>query len=679
MPTGLEGDSLDRLCHDLTQDRRLRITVIALDGKVLGDSEQVSQDMENHATRPEVAAALSNGQGSSLRYSTTVKHEMFYVAVRSPGQGTPRVLRVSVPLDSIEGTLSSLRHAILLGLLTLSGLGLLLALLFSRKLGLRVKRMGEFARQVSTANFPADPLRVHGEDELSVLEKNLNEMSHHLQDKIKDILSEKEKVESILRCMTEGVLVVDTHGRLILFNENARRMFKLSPTATLNGASLLEVSRHPEMKRLMEEVLACDCSTECFTKEIPLDEDKWFRVNAVSLRSGDGNPLGYVLVFHDVTELKRLETVRVDFVANVSHELRTPISAIKGYVETLLHNPPKSRETAQQFLEVIDRHSERLGRLVDDLLALSDLESGKAHVTAEKVEADSLLRRVLEIFQDHARKKAVSLSQEIAPDLPSICGDPDRLQQLLINLVDNALKYTPSQGRVSVKAQFGPGANGNELPMVEISVSDTGSGIPEKDIPRLTERFYRVDRARSRELGGTGLGLAIVKHIVQAHGGYLKIESQLQRGTTVRVFLPAMNPHTEFKEILFLCTANSCRSQMAEGLARTLAPKETKVLSAGIRPTRVHPLAVRVMKEIGIDISAQQSKSLDEILLDRADLVVTLCGEAADSCPTLNRRVEHLHWPIPDPALAQGDDEYVLQMFRQVRDEIRTRVRKLLF
>ncbi|MGH7848618.1 MAG: ATP-binding protein, partial [Candidatus Binatia bacterium] len=338
--------------------------------------------------------------------------------------------------------------------------------------------------------------------------------------------------------MIEGVVVIDNQGRVILINQNAREMFDLPNGPSFHGASILEISRHPDMKQLTGEVLSCDCSAECFSKEIALNE-RWFRVNAVSLRTGTETTLGYIMVFHDVTQLKRLETVRADFVANVSHELRTPLSAIKGYVETLLHNPPKIPETAHQFLEVVDRHSERLGRLIDDLLAVSDLESGKAQLAREPVEVDHLLGRVLEIFRDQAKRKGISLSHEMDRDLPPISGDPDRLQQLLINLVDNALKYTPSKGRVQVTAQLSGALNGMESPMVEIVVSDSGCGIPEKDIPRLTERFYRVDKARSRELGGTGLGLAIVKHIVQAHAGYIKIESQLQKGTTVRIYLPS--------------------------------------------------------------------------------------------------------------------------------------------
>ncbi len=397
--------------------------------------------------------------------------------------------------------------------------------------------MVEFSANVSRGAFP-QPIHVDREDELSLLERNLNEMSRGLQEKIRGIVGEKEKVDSILRCMTEGVLVVDTQGRLMLLNENAQKMFNLA-ARDVRGASLMEVSRHPEMKNLLAGILAAGGANELFTKEICLDGGAWFRVNAVRLRGADEKPLGHVLVFHDVTELKRLETVRSDFVANVSHELRTPLTAIRGYTETLLQSPPADGEEREHFLGVIYRHSERLGRLIDDLLALSDLESGKVQIAKERVQTGDLIASVLEIFGDRARKKEIVLSQSIQPGLPVLLGDSDRLQQLLINLVDNAVKYTPAGGKVEVRASL---ANGNLRPaMVEIAVADTGCGIAEKDLPRLTERFYRVDKARSRELGGTGLGLAIVKHIVQAHQGQLKIESKIQKGTTVRVLLPAQD------------------------------------------------------------------------------------------------------------------------------------------
>ncbi|OGQ78427.1 MAG: hypothetical protein A3F90_04770 [Deltaproteobacteria bacterium RIFCSPLOWO2_12_FULL_60_19] len=559
LPVGLEGAALDRICRDLGRDLGVRITVIDLGGKVLGDSDEPSVTMENHGTRPEVLDAASKGGGTSIRYSATVRHEMLYQAVLLREAGRRWIVRLSVPLDSIEAAESSLRRAMLAGLLLFSAAGLLVAFFVSHRLEQRIKRMLEFSDNVARGRFSQQPILLGRTDELGILEHNLHAMSRSIQETIAGVTAEKEKVDSILRCMTEGVLVVDTRGRLILLNENAKRMFNLPEESDPHGASLVELSRHPEMKKLLAEVLACDCSTACFTKDICLDEGKWFHVNAVTLRGVDEKPLGYILVLHDVTELKRLETVRADFVANVSHELRTPLTAIRGYAETLLRSPPADPKEAEHFLGIIHRHSERLGRLIDDLLTLSDLESGKIQIAREKLQAAELIGKVLEIFQDQAQRKDVALLRQIEPELPPILGDPDRLQQLLINLIDNALKYT-DKGSITIAARSG-GIRDRELGIgatpesrtpnfqsltpnshfVELSVSDTGCGIPEKELPRLTERFYRVDKARSRELGGTGLGLAIVKHIVQAHGGSLAIESRLQKGTTVRILLPAEN------------------------------------------------------------------------------------------------------------------------------------------
>jgi two-component system, OmpR family, phosphate regulon sensor histidine kinase PhoR len=532
LPLDVSGPSLDRICRELEQDLGSRITVIDLDGKVLGDSEESSSVMENHATRPEVLQALATGTGTSARYSTTVRHEMLYRAVLEPGNR--RIVRLSVPLGTVEEAERSIRRAILLGLLLFSGLGLLPVLFFSRQLERRVQRMVDFSENVSRGSFPA-PIPLGREDEFTVLERNLNAMSLAIQEKIRSVVGEKEKLDSILRCMTEGVLVLDMRGRLILSNQNAQRMFGM-PRATPQGASLMEVSRHPEMRKLADEILACDLSSERFVKEIAFDDRRWFSVTAVDLRGPDEKPVGYILVFHDVTELTRLETMRADLVANVSHELRTPLTAIRGYVETLLQSPPSDPKEAGRFLDIIQRHSERLGRLIDDLLTLSDLESGKIQLNPEKLRPAELIHRVLEIFQDRAAKRNIQLAEQPAQGLPAIVGDSDRLQQILINLIDNAMKYTPAGGKIEVRAA--PAAD-HGAAMVEIAVADTGCGIPEKDLPRLTERFYRVDKARSREMGGTGLGLAIVKHIVQAHGGRLEIESRIQKGTTVRVFLPA--------------------------------------------------------------------------------------------------------------------------------------------
>jgi arsenate reductase (thioredoxin) len=307
---------------------------------------------------------------------------------------------------------------------------------------------------------------------------------------------------------------------------------------------------------------------------------------------------------------------------------------------------------------------------------LSDLESGNVQLSPQPLDASQLIQRVLEVFWDQAHKKNIKLTHNVAPGTPKLLGDLDRLQQLFINLVDNAIKYTPNGGAVTLTAMYAPPHNGG-YSQVELAVSDTGPGIPEKDLPRLTERFYRVDKARSRDLGGTGLGLAIVKHIIQAHKAELKIESELNKGTTVRVRLPAVRTEANQRAVLFLCTGNSCRSQMAEGFARGMASNGDRIYSAGTSPKGVHPLAIRVMREVGIDISTQRSKGLEEIPLDRIDQLITLCGDADEQCSALKSQVKRIHWPLPDPALAVGDEQQILAVFRKVRDEIRSRVKAL--
>jgi two-component system, OmpR family, phosphate regulon sensor histidine kinase PhoR len=544
LPFQLEGPSLDSFCQQRAKEIGARITVIAADGRVLGDSAEQSSKMENHSSRPEVLDAFAKGTGSSIRHSATVGYDMLYRAFLQTDGVERRIIRVAMPLTEIQNVISSLRWTLFGGLLIASGLGLLLAYGFSRHLSRRIKRLVDFSQQVADGQFPQNFFPHRGRDEIHLLEHNLNEMSAKLRDHVNQVVAEKEKDDSILRCMAEGVLVLDPRGQVLVINEQAKKMFHAPEDRELQGVPIVELSRHPEVRKILHEVLTFDFIRNRYSREIELEEGQWFRVNAVSLRRGTHAAAGSILVFHDITEIKRLETVRSDFVANVSHELRTPLTAIRGYVETLLHRPPEDPKDANYFLAIIERHSERLSRLTEDLLTLSDLESGKLQLAHLPVDATQLIQRVLEVFWTQANTRKVKLKQVVEPGLPPLLGDSDRLQQLFINLVDNAVKYTPAGGQVIVAASTVLKAGGSE-PRVEISVSDTGPGIPEKDLPRLTERFYRVDKARSRDLGGTGLGLAIVKHIVQAHKGNLTIESVLQKGTTVRVLLPSIKPTQE--------------------------------------------------------------------------------------------------------------------------------------
>jgi two-component system phosphate regulon sensor histidine kinase PhoR len=529
--------------------------VIGQDGTVIGDSDEPATGLENHRSRSEVIEAFSRGTGSAVRYSSSAKHDLFYRAYRQTDGSRQRIVRVAVSFNEVENVTASLGRTLLVGVLLCSLLGLAVAYFFSRRVSNRINRLAEFSKSVAEGQFAQPVLPRIGDDELDMLEQNLRDMSLKIRDNINELKSEKEKLDSILRCMVEGLVVIDPKGRVLLINEQAKTMFAVTDEQIRDG-SFVEISRSPAMHAILREVLTFDFSKDTYSKRIALEDGRWFRVNAVSLRNGTERPSGSILVLHDITEIQRLETVRSDFVANVSHELRTPLTAIRGYVETLLHNPPADPADAKQFLTIIDRHSERLSRLTEDLLVISDLESGARKLTFKPVEAAQLVQRVLEVFWDRAAKKNVTLTYVLPTELPMILGDYDRLQQLFINLVDNAVKYTPSGGTVTITGRRVDSGTHAE-PEVEIAVTDTGAGISEKDLPRLTERFYRVDKARSRELGGTGLGLAIVKHIVQAHGGELKIESSVNKGTTVRVYLPTVAAAKNPDETLFLAAGNS--------------------------------------------------------------------------------------------------------------------------
>ena len=539
VPFDQSGTALDSLCRQLSGELGARITIIAPDGRVLGDSAEVSEHMENHGTRPEILEALRVGTGASVRYSTTVKYSMLYRAFHQTGPNQDRFVRLALPLTDIDNVIKAVRQSLLAGLGVASAIGLLLAWAFSRHLTRRFRTLVQFSGQVAAGSFPQNFFPESGSDEIALLERHLNEMSRHLRAYLSQIIEEKEKSDSILRCMIEGVLVLDPKGRVLVMNQQARAMFHVPDELNVHGASVLEFTRHPEVYRILEEILIFDFARQTYSKEVELDDERWFRASAVRLRDTRENLQGSILVFHDITDIKRFESMRSDFVANVSHELRTPLTAIRGYVETLLHTPPTDPKDSRQFLAIIDRHSERLSRLTQDLLTLSDLESGKIQLSLQPIDANQLIQRVFEVFFDQAARKQVKLTQRVERELPKLLGDLDRLQQLFINLVDNALKYTPSAGEIILEAHSLPVQNGGGATQIEIAVIDTGAGIPEKDLPRLTERFYRVDKARSRDLGGTGLGLAIVKHIVQAHRGELRIESVLNRGTTVRVRLMA--------------------------------------------------------------------------------------------------------------------------------------------
>ncbi|HET9925491.1 MAG TPA: ATP-binding protein [Methylomirabilota bacterium] len=508
-----------------------RVTLIAPDGRVIGESERGAADlasMENHAGRPEVRAALEGRTGRDLRRSATVEAPLLYVAtpVREGG-GPVGVLRLALPLSAVTASYESLHQVMLVG----GAVALLVALCIGLFVAGRVTRpvveMQSIARQMSEGSFLVRaPTR--STDEIGTLGRSLNVMAGRLREKIEDLEREQAKTTAILDAMVEGVIAVDGQEHILLMNERARAMFGLG-SARGEGKPFLEVIRNADLHEIFRGVgEASPVSREVvLTSPAP----RILGINAVRLGLA-GDRTGVVMVLHDVTALRQLERVRTEFVANVSHELRTPLTAIQGYLETLLSGALEERENARRFLEIVLRHSERLGRLLNDLTDLSNIELGKVTLRRESVRVAEVVASVLAIIGPRAAQTRVAVTANILAALPAVSADRDRLVQVLINLVDNAVKYTPEGGSVTVTAHdVGDGT-------IEVAVADTGIGIPPADLPRITERFYRVDKARSRELGGTGLGLAIVKHLVVAHGGELRIESEPERGTTVRFTLP---------------------------------------------------------------------------------------------------------------------------------------------
>ncbi len=431
-------------------------------------------------------------------------------------------------------------------------IGGLTALAAAGVLGSRVARrvtrpileMTTVARRMANGDFSCK-ISALSSDEIGQLGAALNLMGRRLEDRFAALEEERAKGAAILDSMVEGVLAVDGESRILFINVGACRLFNVSSVGT-EGKPFLEVIRNKEMLDLLNHTLR----EGVFAKQelqIFTPVQRVLQVHASPLK-GRERTSGAMLVMHDVTELRRLETVRTEFVANVSHELRTPLTSIRGYLETLLEGALDDREHARPFLEVIHKHTERLGRLVDDLMNLSNLELGKITLHRRPMSLAEVVESVMAIYRPQAIKQEIELRTELPHDLPGVLADRDRIAQVLINLLDNSLKFTPKGGRVMVAAKM---VRGSELETqslseaVEIAVQDTGIGILSQDLPRITERFYRVDKTRSREMGGTGLGLAIVKHLVKAHGGELAIESQLNQGTTVRFTLPIAPPDAE--------------------------------------------------------------------------------------------------------------------------------------
>ena len=507
-----------------------RLTVIAGDGTVLAESDRESvREIENHAGRPEVRRALAGQVGSDVRRSVTVERDLLYVAVPLEHPGRPRaVLRLALPTHDVDAARTLVRRTLAGGAVLAIGVALVIGLFVSRRVTRPLRGMEDAARRMAEGDL-TQAVPVAGADEIAALGTALNRTAVALREKIERLGDEQAKVRTILDGMTEGVVALDDRGRLLLLNPAARAMFAVG-NGIAEGRPFLEVIRQKELLDLVYEVRASGTPAR-HELELGPPVNRVVAARGAPVGLGPETP-GVLLVLHDVTELRRLERVRSEFVANVSHELRTPLTCIKGYLETLLDGALDDRDHARRFLEVAGTHAERLDRLIDDLLELSNIESGRVTMVPMRLDLGDVVAGVAAMFEQQTGQSRQALETAVAPGL-AIHADRDRLVQILVNLVDNAVKFTPEGGRIRIEAETGPDGR------VEVRVRDTGVGIPSTELPRITERFYRVDKTRSREVGGTGLGLAIVKHLVQAHGGELHIESALGHGTTVSFTLPA--------------------------------------------------------------------------------------------------------------------------------------------
>jgi two-component system, OmpR family, phosphate regulon sensor histidine kinase PhoR len=501
-----------------------RVTIVAADGHVLGDSEHDPTTMENHAGRREVREAFAGRTGRSLQMSPTLQREEVRLAVPAPG---PLALRLSVPLAALGEALAAIRSRLLaVSLVVLAGafgLGYILA----RQLTRPVQQMVRQSEALAGGDL-SQRTAIATNDELADLGRSLNRMAEALQASLRRLEAERDRVQTILESMAEGVILIGPDGRIRVVNAAAAEMLGMRPHQAV-GLRPLEALRSYELGDLLERAHGHGQASGELTVDSPTY--RLLEASVVTLKEGGGAE-GILVVLRDVTRLRRLEAIRMDFVANVSHELRTPLTAIRGFVETLLDGALEKPAEARRFLETAARHAERLGRLLDDLLDLSNIELGRVRLRVEPLPLPELIEQVVAGLEPVAARKHLTLAEDAPGDLPHVLADRDRLVQILVNLVDNAIKFTPERGRVTVTARRV--ASG-----VEVVVRDTGIGISPQDLPRVTERFYRVDKARSRALGGTGLGLAIVKHLVQAHGGVLQIESDLGSGTQVSFSLPA--------------------------------------------------------------------------------------------------------------------------------------------
>ncbi|HWN44240.1 MAG TPA: ATP-binding protein [Thermoanaerobaculia bacterium] len=526
------GADLQLWMHEIGDQSNLRITLMAGDGSVIADSARSDRQveaMENHAERPEVQEALARGQGAAVRHSETTGDTYVYAArTLTDSKGELLVLRLAQPLAELQALRGRLAAAMLLAALAAGVAILLTSLWIDRRLFQPLARLIGEARDLVAGRLSR--VQVPEEDELAPVALALNRLAETAEAQIAAVRDERDHLKAILSSMSEGVLVVAADGRARLVNPAFRRLFDIDTpeVAEVTGRPVLEIIRQPGLASLVDDTLRLGTGQNGQI-EILAPERRTLLLASAALAGGER---GAVVVARDTTEITRVADMRRDFVANVSHELKTPLAAIRGYAETLRDGALDEPDTARRFNERILMQCSRLQALLDDLLTLSRLESVTPQPTErEPVELPAVIHRAAEVLADAARERQVRIELEVDEEVPALSGDPEGIERLVVNLLDNAVKYNRPEGSVSIRLSQ---ADGYAL----LEVSDTGIGIPQDALSRIFERFYRVDKGRSRDEGGTGLGLAIVKHVAQTHGGQVEVESRIGKGSTFRVRLP---------------------------------------------------------------------------------------------------------------------------------------------
>lgn len=510
-----------------------RVTFIERDGTVIGDSERDPLLMDNHINREEIAAAAKKGVGHVIRYSSSLGRNMLYVATPvKVGNTFDGYIRLSVSLESIDNGLQHAWMLMAVWLLILFVVAALISIRMATSLTLPLEKIIKVARRISQIDYDAR-VQLERHDEVGQLGHAINAMADSLQNQVKRIRDNEDLIQSVLDNMTSGILMIDVNDNIAVINPAAEEMLKMKSEHVL-GRSFTEMKQHYELSKVFKEGISLRIPIH-EERNLYYPEERMMRIDGVPMLDEKGSYKGILFLLQDISAIRRLENMRSEFVANVSHELKTPIAAVKGFAETLLGGGVTDEKTVRSFLQIIYDESERLNRLISDILDLSKIESKRIPMDYSPVHVSSFFASVIETMNTMADKKGISLERDI-PDELFIEADEDKLRQIFINLLSNAINYTQEGGRVKLTVCHIE--QDNDEDRVRFTVMDTGLGIPKKDLPRIFERFYRVDKARSRGSGGTGLGLSIVKHLVDMHQGRLSVESELNIGSSFIVELP---------------------------------------------------------------------------------------------------------------------------------------------